>query len=56
MTDQAVTCPRCAPRAEIINEFKEDDLCAQLCKCPEKDCQYLFMEQEDVFCYSIVLQ
>jgi hypothetical protein len=42
MTDQPVTCPRCGARAEIIYEFKEDELSAQLCKCPEKDCQYLF--------------
>jgi hypothetical protein len=49
MTDQPVTCPRCGARAEIIHEFKEDDLSAQLCKCADKDCQYLFIEQEDVF-------
>jgi hypothetical protein len=49
MTDQPVTCPLSGARAEIIHEFKEDDLSAQLSKCPEKDCQYLFIEQEDVF-------
>jgi hypothetical protein len=49
MTDQPVTCPLCETRAEIIREFKEDDLSAQLCKWPEKDCQYLFIEQEGVF-------
>jgi len=26
MTDQPVTCPRCGARAEIIHEFKVDDL------------------------------
>jgi hypothetical protein len=49
MTDQPVTCPLCGARAEIILEFKEDDIPAQLCKCPNTDCQYLFIEQEDVF-------
>jgi hypothetical protein len=49
MTDQPVTCPRCGARAEIIREFKEEDLSAQLCKCPEKDCLFLFIEQEDEF-------
>jgi hypothetical protein len=47
MTEQPVTCPLCGARAEIILEFKEDDLFSQLCKCPEKDCQYLFIEQKD---------
>jgi hypothetical protein len=42
MTDQPVTCPLCGARAEIIHEFKANDLQTQLCKCPEKDCQYLF--------------
>lgn len=49
MTGQPVTCPLCGARAEIIREFKEDDSSAQLCKCPDTDCQYLFFEQEDVF-------
>jgi hypothetical protein len=49
MTDQPFTCPLCGARAEIIREFKVDDLSAQLCKCADKDCQYLFIEQEDVF-------
>jgi len=26
MTEQPVTCPICGARAEIIREFKEDDL------------------------------
>ncbi|HZW71597.1 MAG TPA: hypothetical protein VFF57_12030 [Hanamia sp.] len=49
MTDQPVTCPHCGARAEINCELKEGELWAQFCKCPEKDCQYLFIEQEDVF-------
>ena len=49
MTDQPVTCPICGARAEIIREFKADDLSAQLCKCMNNDCQYSFVEQEDVF-------
>lgn len=49
MTGQPVICPLCGARAEIIREFKEDDLSVQLCKCPEKHCRYLFIEQEDVF-------
>jgi hypothetical protein len=53
MTEQPVTCPLCGARAEIIREFKEDDLSAQLCKCPEKNCQYLFIEKEDGFLQRI---
>jgi hypothetical protein len=49
MTEQPVTCPLCGARAEIIREFKEGDSSGQLCKCPETDCQYLFIEQEEVF-------
>jgi hypothetical protein len=49
MTEQPVTCSRCGARAEIIQEFKEGNLCSQLCKCPETGCQYLFIEQEDEF-------
>jgi len=46
MTDQPVACPLCGARADIIIEFKEDDLSSQLCKCPHEDCQYLFIEKE----------
>jgi hypothetical protein len=49
MTDQAVTCPLCGARADIIREFKEDDLSSRLCQCPDKDCQYLCIEQEAFF-------
>ena len=47
MTDQPVTCPRCGARAEIIIEFEMDNLLSQLCKCPNLDCQFIFIEQED---------
>jgi hypothetical protein len=49
MTDQPVTCPLCGARAEIIREFKEGNLSSQLCKCPNADCQYSFIEQENLF-------
>lgn len=49
MTDQPVTCPLCGAGAEIIREFKEGNLCSQLCKCPETGCQYLFIKQEYLF-------
>jgi hypothetical protein len=49
MTDQPVTCPRGGARAEIIREFKVDNLSAQLCKCMNNDCRFSFIEQEDEF-------
>jgi hypothetical protein len=48
MTGQPVTCPACGARAEIIREFKGDNLSSQLCKCSSKDCRYLFIEQENI--------
>ena len=47
--DQPVSSPLCGARAEIIREFKEGNLFSQICLCNDKDCQYLFIEQEDVF-------
>ena len=47
MTDQPVTCHVCGARAEIIIEFEMDNLSSQLCKCPNLDCQFIFIEQED---------
>lgn len=49
MTDQPVACPLCRARPDITIEFEEDNLWTQLCKCPDKDCQYLFIEHEDQF-------
>ena len=47
MTEQPVTCPICGSRVEIILEFEMDNLFAQLCRCPNKVCEYLFIEQEN---------
>jgi hypothetical protein len=47
MNDQPVTCPRCGARAEIMNELEMDNLLSQLCKCPNLDCQFIFIEQEE---------
>lgn len=47
MTEQPVTCPFCGTRAEIIFEFKMDNLGSQLCRCHDKDCEILFIEQEE---------
>ena len=46
MTDQPVICPICGARAEIVSEFKEGNLSSQLCKCPERGCEYFFIEQD----------
>jgi hypothetical protein len=48
MTGQPVTCALCGARAEIILEVTKDRLSSQLCKCPHKDCLYLFIEQENI--------
>ncbi len=50
MTDQTVTCPLCGARVEIMHEFKMDGFLSQLCKCPNVECQYVFIEQEGVAC------
>lgn len=47
MNDQPVTCPRCGARAEIVIEFEMDNSSSQLCKCPNFDCHFIFIEQED---------
>ena len=47
MTDQPITCPLCGARAEIIYEFEMDELQSQLCECPNIECRFVFIIQED---------
>lgn len=47
MTDQPITCPICGTRVEVLDEFEMDGLLSQLCKCPNVECRYSFIEQED---------
>ena len=47
MNDQPVTCPVCGARVQIFIEFQIGNLSSQLCKCPNLDCQIIFIEQED---------
>jgi len=47
MYDQPPTCSRCYGRADIVEEFMLRNHSTQLCQCNNKDCRFIFLEQED---------
>ena len=47
MHDQPPTCSRCYGRADIIGEFILRKYSTQLCQCNNKECNFIFLEQED---------
>jgi len=47
MSDQLPTCSKCYCRADIIKEFFWNKYQTQLCQCNNKECKFIFLEQED---------
>ena len=47
MYDQPPTCSKCYCRADILEDFIWNRYQTQLCQCNNKDCRFVFIEQED---------
>lgn len=47
MTDQPPCCSNCNKRADILEEFIWRGHLSQLCQCNNKNCSFVFVEQED---------
>jgi hypothetical protein len=47
MYDQPPNCSLCYGRADIIEEFAWRNFSTQLCQCNNKECGFIFLEQED---------
>lgn len=47
MYDQPPTCTKCYARADILEELVWNNYQTQLCQCNNRDCGFIFIEQED---------
>lgn len=47
MNDLPCYCSNCHSRADILEEFIWKGYPTQLCQCNNKNCRFVFIEQED---------